>query len=132
MIGDVKILLVDDGTLSSLRLMTQLKNIGFYYIEFAVNAHCAMDYLERGHFGLVITHRVLPGMGGRDLLARIKHHEACKDLPIIMITPPLEGAEDVKHFKGKVDGFIFHPFDFKTLEKLIRHVLEKREVWCKN
>ena len=66
MASDVKILIVDDGTLSSLPVLKGLKKHGFDYIELAINSNCMFDYLDRGHFGLIISNwsRIeMPGTG---------------------------------------------------------------------
>lgn len=128
MISDIKILLVDDGTLSSLRVMTGLKKNGFDYIELAVNAKCMFDYLDRGSFGLIISNWSRLEMNGKEFLELVRKNPASKDLPVILLTAPSDHLQPEEKFESE-DVYLFpKPIDFKSLGNTIHDVLEKKQI----
>jgi len=128
MISDVKILIVDDGTLSSLRVLTGLKNSGFDYIELAVNAKCMFDYLDRGHFAIIISNWSRLEMSGTEFIELVKKNPVSKDIPLIMLVNPSDPLKP-KVPPGEEDVCLFSkPIDFKNLGNAIRDVLEKKEI----
>ncbi|GJL78998.1 MAG: hypothetical protein NPINA01_19870 [Nitrospinaceae bacterium] len=132
MITDVKILIVDDGTFSSLRVLTGLKNNGFDYIELAVNANCMFDYLDRGNFGLIISNWSRLEMNGMEFIKSVRKHQAYKDIPVIMLTNPYDAANFDMPLKDEEVTFIPKPLDFKTIGSAIREIFEKKEIPSKN
>lgn len=127
MISDVKILIVDDGSLSSLRVLTGLKNHGFNYIELAINSNCMFDYLDRGHFGLIISNWSRMEMHGEEFVNAVRKQPKYKDLPLVMLTHP-EVTMNLQDGLWDEDiRFVSKPLDYKVLGEAIRDVLEKKE-----
>jgi len=124
---DVKILIVDDGSLSSLRVLTGLKSHGFNYIELAINSKCMFDYLDRGHFGLIISNWSRIEMHGRDFINTVKKHSKHHDIPLIMLTHPTVTMNFQDGLWHEDVRFVNKPLDFKVLGDAIREVLEKNE-----
>jgi DNA-binding NtrC family response regulator len=132
MISDIKILIVDDGTLSSLRVLTGLKNSGFNYIELAVNANCMFDYLDRGNFGLIISNWSRLEMNGMEFIKNIRKRTGYKDIPIIMLTSPYDDTNFAEPLKDEEVTFVPKPLDFKNIGETILEIFEKKEVPSKN
>ncbi len=127
MISDVKILIVDDGSLSSLRVLTGLKNCGFNYIELAVNSNCMFDYLRRGHFGLIISNWSRMEIHGKEFIDTLRKHPEYHDIPIIMLTHPMVSINfQDGHWDDDV-RFVNKPLDFKILSDTIGEVVKKKE-----
>lgn len=127
MISDVKILIVDDGSLSSLRVLTGLKNHGFNYIELAVNSNCMFDYLYRGHFGLIISNWSRMEMHGKEFIDTLRKHQEYHDIPLIMLAHPTESMNFQDGHWDEDVRFVSKPLDFKVLSDTIGEVLIKKE-----
>lgn len=127
MVSDVKILIVDDGSLSSLRILTGLKNHGFNYIELAINSNCMFDYLDRGHFGLIISNWSRMEMPGKELIRTVRKYPRYRDLPLIMLANSTETMDSTTGLWNEDVRFINNPLDFNVLTDAIREVLEKSE-----
>ena len=127
MVSDVKILIVDDGTLSGLPLLKGLKKHGFEYIELAINSNCMFDYLEHGHFGLIISNWSRIEMPGQEFINFLKEQPKHKDIPLVMITHPTVAMNYQDGFWDENIRFVSNPLDFKVLAETIREVLEKKE-----
>jgi response regulator RpfG family c-di-GMP phosphodiesterase len=97
---EIKILLVDDGSLYTLSILDGLKRRGFKSIEMAINGRCSLDYLKCGHVDLIISSWKRREMSGAELLQLVKKHRAYENIPFIMLA---------------------HPGDWKTLENALRH-----------
>lgn len=127
MVSDVKILIVDDGTLSSLPVLTGLKKQGFDYIELAVNANCMFDYLDRGHFGLIVSNWSRIEMPGREFINFLRKQPKYKDIPLVMLTHPTVALNFQDGLWDEDVRFVNKPLDFKTLGDTIRDVLAEKE-----
>ena len=127
MVSDVKILIVDDGTLSSLPVLTGLKKQGFDYIELAVNANCMFDYLDRGHFGLIVSNWARIEMPGREFINFLRKQPKYKDIPLVMLTHPTVALNFQDGLWDEDVRFVNKPLDFKTLGDTIRDVLVEKE-----
>lgn len=127
MVSDVKILIVDDGTLSSLPVLTGLKKQGFDYIELAINANCMFDYLDRGHFGLIVSNWSRIEMPGQEFINTLKKQSKHKDIPIVMLTHPTVAPNFQDGLGDENVRFVNKPLDYKALGEAIRDVLAEKE-----
>ena len=123
---NVKILLVDDMSLSSLHVLSGLKKNGFDSVEMAVNGRCMLDYLKRGKFGLVISNWFRLETSALELVKTIKGHPDFKDIPIIMLIDPEEKDRLLPSDQEGVARFVPVPVDFRGLEQSILEVLGKK------
>jgi DNA-binding response OmpR family regulator len=127
MVSDVKILIVDDGTLSSLPILTGLKKQGFDYIELAINANCMFDYLDRGNFGLIISNWSRIEMPGQEFINTLRKQSKHKDIPLVMLTHPTVALNFQGGLWDENVRLVNKPFDIKILGDAIRDVLEEKE-----
>jgi len=128
MISDVKILIVDDGSLSSLHVLKGLKNQGFNCIEFAINSNCMSDYLDRSHFGLIISNWSRMEMHGKTFISTLRKQPKYQGTPLIMLTSPTETMNFQDRLWDEDIRFVNKPLDFKALGDTIREVLETKEI----
>ncbi len=128
MVSDIKILIVDDGTLSGLPLLKGLKKHGFDYIELAINSNCMLDYLNHGHVGLIISNWSRIEMPGKEFISFLKKQPKHKDIPLVMITHPTVAMNFQDGLWDENVRFVSNPLDFKVLAETIQEVLGKTEV----
>jgi len=127
MVSDIKILIVDDGTLSGLPLLKGLKKHGFDYIELAINSNCMHDYLNHGHVGLIISNWSRIEMPGKEFISFLKKQPKHKDIPLVMITHPTVAMNFQDGLWDENVRFVSNPLDFKVLAETIQEVLGKTE-----
>jgi CheY-like chemotaxis protein len=115
-----RIMVVEDD--ESLRVLYQdvLEDEG-YDVLTAGDGQEALDMLGHNKPDLLLLDIGLPGMDGREVLARlIKRHEGVK---VIVLTSHLEYAGDP--LCRAVDGFVYKSIDLGPLKQKVRQVLEK-------
>jgi len=118
--GTESILLVEDEHLVRRALGAMLKRIGYTVIQAGDGAE-AIAALEQNPVDLVITDLIMPGMDGRDLLARIR--ERRPGLKSLMISG--YSCDALMH--GPLDpdqAFIEKPFSIDQLAQKVRRVLD--------
>lgn len=67
-----KILLVDDYPPTRHLIRDALNQAGYYDVDEAENGREALDKFVDNHFDLVISDVMMPGMGGMELLNRLR------------------------------------------------------------
>jgi len=117
---------VDDGSLSSMSILTEMKNYGFNYIELAINSNCMFDYLDCGCFRLIISNWTRMEMHGKEFINIVRKQPKYKDIPIIMITHPTVTMNFQDGLWDEDIRLVNKPLDFKVLSDTIREVLEKK------
>jgi len=127
MVSDIKILIVDDGTLSSLPVLTGLKKQGFNYIELAINANCMFDYLDRGHFGLIVSNWSRIELPGQEFINTLRKQPKHKDIPLVMLTHPTVALNFQDGLWDENVRCVNNPLDFKSLGDAIRDMLAEKE-----
>ena len=109
--------------------MTGLKKQGFDYIELAINASCMFDYLDRGHFGLIVSNWSRIEMPGREFINFLRKQPKYKDIPLVMLTHPTVALNFQDGLWNEDVRFVNKPLDFKTLGDTIRDVLDTLKIF---
>ncbi|RCK81725.1 MAG: sigma-54 dependent DNA-binding response regulator [Candidatus Ozemobacter sibiricus] len=115
------ILLVDDEKLILWGLKKDLEKAG-YRVTACASAEEALTRLEDGHFQAALLDVRLPGMGGLDLLERVK--AANEDTQVIMMTAfaDVEGA--VSAIRRGAFDFVLKPFSLEKIHLTIQNALQ--------
>ena len=122
--GSETILMVGDGGILRGLLKRILERLG-YTVLVAPHGGEALLIAEshEGMIDLMITHLVLPQMGGHDIVERLMPSR-----PEMSVLYMLGYDEEMGDDQGPADvekGFLKKPFDFKALGKKIREILDK-------
>jgi putative nucleotidyltransferase with HDIG domain len=119
-----KILIVDDYLPTRQLIHDALSQAGYYEISEAENGSEAIDQCSRKIFDLVISDVMMPGMGGMELLNRLR--EMSPDTSVIMITAhPAVDLTVSAMKKGAVD-FLKKPFDIDNLIYKVKICLDEK------
>ena len=86
-----RILLVEDNERLAAMLRNFLESRG-HLVSTASDGAPALAALERGGIDLLILDLKLPGMGGVELLQRVRRSPALKELPVVIMTGVYRGA----------------------------------------
>jgi two-component system, OmpR family, response regulator CpxR len=116
-----RILVIDDDVELCQLLENYLAHDGFQ----TTAVHNGLEGLEQalsGEFALVILDLMLPGMGGTEVLSRIRLRS---DLPVIMLSARGEDADRIQGLESGADDYVPKPFNPRELSARIHSVLRR-------
>lgn len=121
------ILLVDDEPIN-LEILTEYLEDSDYRIETAADGRQAWDLLEADpeRFDVVLLDRMMPGLSGTEVLARIKQHPMLASVPVILQTA-LSARDDVlEGLKAGAYYYLTKPFDQEMLLSVVGTAVDDR------
>jgi signal transduction histidine kinase len=121
------VLLVDDHPVNRLVLEKQLNLLGYATVS-AANGLNALERLEEGGFGAVITDCHMPQMDGYELAREIRAREnrtGASRLPVIACTANALSGEADHCFESGMDDYVVKPVHLEQLRKKLRHWLSR-------
>jgi two-component system response regulator PilR (NtrC family) len=124
-----RILIVDDE-LSMREFLSILLEGEGYETVVAAHAEQALSLLDNGLFDLVISDVQMPGLGGIELLSRIK--TASPGTAVLMMTAYSAAEQAVEAMKLGAYDYISKPFKVEEIKVLIRNALEKSDLKREN
>jgi two-component system, chemotaxis family, chemotaxis protein CheY len=117
------VLVVDDYQ-TMIRIIRNLLNqLGFKNIEEAKDGRQALDKLNGGKFGLVISDWNMEPMTGYELLQHVRASDRLKATPFIMVTAESKTENVIAAKKAGVNNYIVKPFNAETLKGKLKTVL---------
>lgn len=119
----INILIVDDE-LSMREFLSILLEREGYMVKSASSAEEALALLGSSLFDLVISDVQMPGLGGIELLGRIK--ALTPETAVLMITAFTEAEQAVEAMKLGAYDYIAKPFKIEEIKLLVRNALEKQ------
>ena len=124
-----KILLVDDEP-QVLKALSQTLELEGFEVITAINGKAALDKVEPGFEGVVITDNNMPVMSGLELLAELQQLDA--DIPVIVLTGQgnITIAVEAMH-RGAYD-FLEKPFSSDIMLGTLARAREKRCLTLEN
>jgi len=119
---NIRIIIVDDMAAMRLRVVNQLKTMGYANLVQASNGQEALTVLERYEadkkpFDLIISDWNMPNMSGLDLLKKVKENSSLSKIPFIMVTAEGEKQQVVKAVLGGVADYLIKPVDNEVFKK---------------
>ena len=117
------VLVVDDYQ-TMIRIIRNLLNqLGFKNIEEAKDGRQALEKLNSGRVGLVISDWNMEPMTGYELLQQVRASEKLKTTPFIMVTAESKTENVIAAKKAGVNNYIVKPFNAETLKGKLKSVL---------
>lgn len=117
-----RILVVDDDEDIRLLYKEVLQEEG-YEVELARGGEEALEKLGKSKPDLVTLDLKMRGMGGLEVLERIREHD--KDLPVIICTAYGEYKSDLTTWAS--DAYVVKSSDLSDLKRVIREMLENKK-----
>ncbi|HBE40279.1 MAG TPA: hypothetical protein DDW27_03600, partial [Bacteroidales bacterium] len=103
------VLIVDDNLKNLQILGLFLQNEGLT-VEFALDGHSALIWLEKKNFDLILLDVMMPGMDGFSVCSLIKKNPVTRETPIIFITATADTNSIIKGFETGAVDYITKPF----------------------
>ena len=111
-------LVVDDEPDFRYLLAVILERAGYAVIE-AAHGDAALEQVRSSEPRLVITDRMMPVMGGAELIERLRADEGTAGIPIVMLTATSGGEPDA-------DAVLMKPFNHDELIELANRLTGRR------
>ena len=111
-------LVVDDEQDFRYLLAVILEKAGYAVIE-AAHGDAALEQVRRSQPRLVITDRMMPVMGGAELIKRLRADEGTAGIPIVMVTATSGGEPGA-------DAVLMKPFNHDELIELANRLTGRR------
>jgi two-component system phosphate regulon response regulator PhoB len=121
-VGQVKLLIVDDDPTTCQLLALQLEMEGYAPTALG-DPEQILDVIAQESPALVLVDYHLGTHDGLDLLQTIRNHEACRYLPVIVMSALDHERESES---AGADGFVLKPFSLQDLVATIHKVLERQ------
>lgn len=115
----MRVLVVDDDLMLRSAVATAL--VGTAEVVEAADGPSALALLDQTAVDLVLLEVVLPGMGGFELLARLRRGRHA-DLPAVMLTARTGEADRVTAYRTGADGHVTKPYAPAVLCQVVRTV----------
>ncbi len=111
------ILVIDDDADIRRIVRLALERIGGYIVQEAVDGHEGLAIAQQNHPQLVLLDMVLPGISGKETLARLQHCEDTAAIPVVVMT-----ARRDEQLSG-VSAYIDKPFNPVELVTKVQQIL---------
>ncbi len=127
------ILIVEDEEAHAELVRRVIRKAGFgSRIDVACDGEEALNYLGRvGDFedenrppmpGLILLDIKLPGVGGLEVLERIKAHPALNKIPVVMLTTSDRKEDVAESYRLKANCYLTKPLGVKEFEETMEQV----------
>jgi CheY-like chemotaxis protein/anti-sigma regulatory factor (Ser/Thr protein kinase) len=116
-----RILIVDDDPDVHRLLTVALKGTG-RYLESAADGVEGLSKFEQGHWDLVITDVIMPGMGGMELLERV--HRIRPEIPVVVMTVDSTAERIISAIRDNAFSWFRKPFSTQAVRDMVDSALE--------
>jgi two-component system chemotaxis response regulator CheY len=104
-----------------------LNRLGFETVEAVDNAEQAIQKLEHGEFGLVISDWQMEGMTGLELLNKIRETPTLQHIPTILVSAQSSELNSAAAKSAGAQGYLVKPFRLEILKSTIKEAFDLRE-----
>ena len=126
-----RLLLADDNEANRDLLSRRLLRAG-YHVDLAEEGHQALEMVHSRRYDLLLLNLRMPGIGGLDLLRRIRETWGPSELPVIMVTAAEDTSDVVSALRLGANDYVTTPLDFSIalarIETRLRLSFADREV----
>ncbi len=120
-----RVLVVDDNRVSRQKLALSLGQQG-HTVDTAEDGEQALAMLHDGAYDVVLLDILMPGMDGREVLARMKADPGLRDLPVIVISALDEIDSVVRCIEMGAEDYLPKTFDPVVLRARLNASLQKK------
>jgi two-component system, OmpR family, phosphate regulon response regulator PhoB len=118
------VLVVDDEPDIAALVAYQLAKEGFR-VETVGSGGEALQAIGRDLPDLVVLDRMLPGLSGDEVLARLKADVATAGVPVLMLTAKREQDDRIAGLEAGADDYLTKPFSPRELVLRVRAILRR-------
>jgi len=119
-----RVLVVEDEPDIAALIAYQLTREGFR-VETAGTGPEALQSVARDIPDLVVLDRMLPGLGGDEILQRLKEEPGTSSIPVLVLTAKREQEDRIKGFELGADDYLTKPFSPRELVLRVQAILRR-------
>jgi DNA-binding response OmpR family regulator len=119
-----KILVVEDEKQIADMISFKLSNAGHKVVR-APDGEQAMVVATRELPDLILLDVMMPGLGGLEVLRRLKNDPALRAVPVIMVSAKGHERDVLSGLRGGATDYIVKPFSLKELSARVELALRK-------
>ena len=101
-----------------------------YEVDVARSAEAALDVLEEGHYSLIISDIILPGMNGIELLKLIK--ERIPDQLVVIMTAYASLETAVEALRAGAYDYVGKPIIHEEIKQIVKNALNQKALKTEN
>ena len=90
-----------------------------YNVVVSGDSTTAVETIRKLQPDLVLLDLWMPGLGGEQIIPKIKKSKKLQSIPVIVISASKDTREVAE--RAGADGFLFKPFDISDLENTVKH-----------
>lgn len=120
------VLVVDDNR-TNLQIVRDILGKD-YDLQLAISGEMALKFLGRRKPDLILLDLMMPGMDGKETLARIQLDPENKKIPVVFLTANRDVEEEIQCLDMGASDFITKPIVPEILKKRIGRILELQEL----
>ncbi len=94
-----------------------------YAVDISNDGQSGLDMATACDYDLIILDLMLPGLGGTEVLKRIRQRG--RQMPILILTARAGTPEKVEHFEAGADDYLTKPFAFAELLVRVKALLRR-------
>jgi two-component system, OmpR family, phosphate regulon response regulator PhoB len=118
------ILVVEDEAALAELIRYNLEAEGFR-IALAENAEQAELLISEDKFDLVVLDWMLPGISGLELCRRLRHRDATRALPVLMLTARGAEGDRIRGLSTGADDYVVKPFSVPEVMARVKALLRR-------
>ena len=118
----MRILIVEDACDLADAIARRLRKLG-HAVDTAEDGEEADELLRREQYHLVVLDLMLPGIGGKEVLGRLRRRRT--RTPVLVLTARSGVDDKVGLLDQGADDYLVKPFDFRELEARCRALLRR-------
>ncbi len=122
-LADLRVLLVDDSSISRSMMRRILVNMGIENIVEASDGTEAIQELESGYFDMVITDYNMPEMDGQQLVKYVRSSDTLSSIPVLMVTGEHDEQRLAQIHQEGVSAICDKPFQPASFASLLKSLL---------
>jgi len=119
-----KILVVDDEEMILEIIQACLEDLVGWVILVANSGWKALHLVATEPLDAVLLDVSMPEMDGIEILKRLQHHPAIRQIPVILITAKVLATEQALFSQYNIAGLITKPFDPMSLHQQVASILD--------
>lgn len=123
-IEDLKVLLVDDSSLSRRYLERVFRAMGVERITEASDGDEAFRLVQNNYYDLIVTDLYMPKMDGQEFTELVRQDSIQPSVPILLVSSESDPSRLAVVQQAGVSAMINKPFETTTIKELIEKILD--------